>query len=111
MSETLALPDSVETEVGDVSQARAPHMPGELGIWLLVFGEMFEFALFFGVLTYGRLQAPVVFAQSQLALNPTFGLINTVLLLTGSLFVATGIERCRRQNNPRTSKYFSMAIL
>jgi nitric oxide reductase NorE protein len=84
MSDTLAIHDSGGTET------TAPHIPGEVGIWVLIFGGMFEFGLFFCVLTYERLQDRVVFAKSSLLLSPTLGMINTILLLTGRMFAAAG---------------------
>jgi nitric oxide reductase NorE protein len=101
------------TPKGLVSERSSPgharHIPGEVGIWLLVLGEMFEFALFFGVLTYQRLHNPEVFAASRLALNPTLGMINTILLLTSSLLVAVGASGARQQKSDLARRMFLAA--
>jgi nitric oxide reductase NorE protein len=71
-------------------------MPGEEGIWVLIFGDLFVFTLFFGTFLYYRGIEPAVFVASQLTLSRGFGLCNTFLLLTSSLFVAAGVQRVRR---------------
>jgi nitric oxide reductase NorE protein len=103
MSDTLAIHESGGAET------TAPHIPGEVGIWVLIFGGMLEFGLFFCVLTYERLQDRVVFAKSSLLLSPTLGLINTILLLTGSLFVAVGASAARQQKSALAGRMFAAA--
>jgi nitric oxide reductase NorE protein len=79
----------------------APHdrpavwIPAEPGLWVLVFGDLFVFALFFGTFAYYRLQEPATFHASQAALNLGFGLLNAVLLLTSSWFVAEAVRGAR----------------
>lgn len=85
------------------------RIPGELGIWLLVFGEMFEFSLFFGVLLYGRAHDPQLFAQSQALLNQNLGLVNTLLLLTSSLLVVLGVDAAHRGLRPRAARLIGWA--
>jgi nitric oxide reductase NorE protein len=109
MSDTLTARDFDGAELGKSSPVRARHTPGEVGIWILVLGEMFEFALFFGVLTYQRLHNPEDFAESRLALNPTLGMINTILLLTGSLLVAVGASAARQQKSDLARRMFLAA--
>ncbi len=70
-------------------------MPGEEGLWVLIFGDLFVFSLFFLTFLYYRGTEPAVFVTSQLTLDRQFGLINTFLLLTSSLFVASATRRIR----------------
>lgn len=72
------------------------RIPGEAGVWVLIFGDLFVFALFFGTFAYYRLLETAVFAASHDALNQPIGLLNTILLLTSSLFVVQGVEAGRR---------------
>lgn len=71
------------------------HIPGEPGLWILVMGDLFVFALLFGTVAYYRLEGPAVFHASQPALNQTLGLVNTVALLTSSLFVVLALDAAR----------------
>ncbi len=90
------------TEVIDVDRRDErignPHVPGEAGVWILLFGDMAVFALLFGLYLHGRSQDPALYAASQPALNRNLGAINTVVLLTSSLLVvfATRAIRSRR---------------
>lgn len=78
------------------------RVPGEDGIWVLICGDMFVFTLFFMTFLYYRGLEPAVFITSQLKLNRGFGLANTFLLLTSSLFVAAATQRVRDGGaNPR----------
>ena len=99
--------------VGPAVRARkavAGHIPGEVGIWVLILGDMTVFALFFGVFMHYRDHAPALFRHSQATLNQTFGAVNTVLLLTSSLFVALGVSAVRRRMRTVAPKLFLCAL-
>ena len=88
-----------------------PHLPGELAICLFVSGDLIGFTLFFIVIAVSNKEHPELFAQSRTKLDMWVGVVNTALLLTGSWFVATGVDKCRRLNTWRNQRYFSLAIL
>lgn len=90
---------------------RQNHVPGEIGIWLFVAGDLIVFAVFFVVITLGDVDQPDIFARSRASLDMWVGVLNTVLLLTGSWFVAVGVEKCRSTGKPVGGHYFSLAIL
>jgi nitric oxide reductase NorE protein len=77
----------------DRGGARA--IPGEAGIWALIGGELAGFSAFFIVYAYYRGIEPDIFRAAQATLSRGIGLLNTVILLTSSLFVALGVERVR----------------
>lgn len=72
--------------------ARVRHLPGVEGIWAFVLADMFVFALIFGSFMADRRADPVLFEASRQALNLNFGGLNTLLLLTSSLFVVLSID-------------------
>jgi nitric oxide reductase NorE protein len=74
---------------------RVRHVPGEPGIWVLLFGDMAVFTVLFAVYLHARGQHPELFAQSQDALNRNFGAINTLVLLTSSLLVVLAVRALR----------------
>ena len=76
---------------------RTPHVPGEVGAWVFILGDLAAFALLFGVWMYYRGKEPALFADSQLEVHRSFGAINTLLLLTSSLFVITAVRAVRAQ--------------
>lgn len=71
------------------------RVPGEGGIWIVLFGDMLVFGVFFVTFMYERVRAPEVFDQSLRMLSIGIGLTNTLILLTGSLFVITAIHAIR----------------
>jgi nitric oxide reductase NorE protein len=76
-------------------RTRAGHVPGEAGVWVLILGDMFAFSAFFAVFLVHRAQNVALFSVSQTALERRFGLLNTALLLTSSLFVARAVMAAR----------------
>src|ERR1700736_1015162 len=83
--------DAVDTEVTRSPQpeASAPtrHVPGEPGIWILIFGDMVVFTVLFAVYLNSRGHDEALFAKSQVALNQTLGAINTLVLLCSSMLI------------------------
>lgn len=74
-------------------RAEGRRIPGEEGLWVFILGDMAVFALFFGTILVTRGEDPAMFAASQHELHPWLGIVNTGLLLTGSLFVIHGLRR------------------
>jgi len=71
------------------------RVPGEPGVWVLIAGDLLIFSIFFVTFAYYRRAAPELYAASQAALGRSFGIVNTLLLLTGSLFVFRGVHLAR----------------
>jgi nitric oxide reductase NorE protein len=72
------------------------HVPGEAGIWIFILGDMAVFAVLFGTFLVYRNKDVALFDSSQLHLNTTFGLINTLLLLVSSMLVVLAVSAVRR---------------
>ncbi|MEV7085397.1 cytochrome c oxidase subunit 3 [Streptomyces sp. NPDC093085] len=70
--------------------------PGETGIWVFAFGDLLVFTVFFCVFVHERARAPEAFELGRRSLDLTFGTLNTLLLLTGSLSVVLGLHALRR---------------
>ncbi|MBN3788531.1 cytochrome c oxidase subunit 3 [Burkholderia sp. Ac-20353] len=88
--------------------AEAARIPGEPGVWLLIFGDLCVFAVFFLHFVSARSDAPGEFAAAHTLLDRRVGLLGSLLLLTSSLFVALGVHRLRHQKSAR--RQFSIAI-
>lgn len=72
------------------------HIPGEIGIWVFVLGDMLIFGLFFVVYLHARNRDIALFERAHATMSLTFGAVNTLLLLTGSLFAVLGVGALRR---------------
>jgi len=91
----------------DLGRSRAGHVPGEVGIWLFVLSDMLlEFGTIFGCYLYYRAGEPELFAQSRALLNTSLGLLNTLILLTSSMFVALGVQALRANNRVAAARMF-----
>ncbi|MDB5702319.1 MAG: cytochrome c oxidase subunit [Sphingomonadales bacterium] len=74
---------------------RSSAIPGEAGLWVIIVGDLLIFSLFFVSFAWHRIAEPTVFAASQAQMVQMFGLGNTLLLLTSSLFVVWAIQAAR----------------
>ena len=92
------------------SQAQT-RIPGEPGIWAFVAGDLLVFSLFFILIAIGYQEQRDVFSSAHSALDLRFGLVNTLLLLTGSFFVAIGVERYRLNDGRDNRIWFRLAVL
>lgn len=86
------------------------HIPGEAGLWVFIFGDLAVFAAFFCTYLSYRAQDTALFNASQLTLSQTYGAINTLLLLTSSLFVALGVKAVRRNAGSIAPRLFASGL-
>lgn len=87
------------------------RIPGEPGIWAFVTGDLLVFSLFLILIAIGNQEHGGMFSSSRSTLDLRFGLANTLLLLTGSFFVAIGVERYRLNDGRDNRIWFRLAIL
>jgi len=85
-------------------------VPGERSMWFFVIGDLLIFGVYFVAYTVYRGQEQTLFLQSQALLNRDIGVINTLLLLTSSLFVAISLEAARKNKTVDASRLLSVAI-
>ena len=96
---------------GATRNAGPGHVPGEVGIWVFVLGDMTVFAMLFAGFVWYRSEQLALYLQSQAALNQAFGAINTLLLLTSSWFVVMGTDAARRDARALARRLFAAAFL
>ena len=88
---------SVSAALAAGARGREGHIPGEGGLWVLIFGDLVVFAALFAVFLHYRADDPASFAVAQSSLTPAFGVTYALLLLTSSLLVAGGVRAVRRR--------------
>ena len=86
------------------------HVPGEGAMWFFVLGDLLIFGVYFVFYLYYRGQNQELFLQSQQHLNQGLGVVNTVILLTSSLFVALATLAAREQRKSRAINQMAIAI-
>ena len=78
---------------------------------MFILGDMAVFALLFGVFVYYRGKEPALYAAAQLEVHRSFGAVNTLLLLTGSLFVVAAVRAIRSQIHRMAQVAIGVALL
>jgi nitric oxide reductase NorE protein len=77
----------------------AARLPGGSDIWLFVIGDMLIFSAYFAAYLFvDRSENQLRFVDAQQHLSQELGIINTLLLLTSSLFVALSVQAARARD-------------
>ncbi len=79
-------------------------------MWFFVIGDLLIFGFYFVLYMHHRGQNRQIFLESQALLNLDIGAINTVMLLTSSLFVALGISAARAGKAADAFRLFGIAL-
>ncbi|MBI3689683.1 MAG: cytochrome c oxidase subunit 3 family protein [Mycolicibacterium aromaticivorans] len=87
------------------------HIPGDPSMWFFVIGDLLIFGIYFVGYVYYRGQNSDLFLQSQARLNVDIGAINTIVLLTSSLFVVLGTTAARAGNPADALRRFVVALV
>ena len=99
------------SEVVTQSAVEKEPLPGDLAIWFIIMAEMLVFGIFFIVYVVVRSNNVELFNEYQLELHRIGGVINTIVLITSSYFVALGIYAIRKGNIQRTGNMLLLALL
>ncbi|MDP1526451.1 MAG: cytochrome c oxidase subunit 3 family protein [Rhodocyclaceae bacterium] len=84
------------------------YPPGDLAIWVFILAELSAFFVLFAAYAFTRLKHLDLFNDMQRTLDADAGMLNTLLLITGSWCVARAIAAIKR-NHSRQSAHWLMA--
>jgi nitric oxide reductase NorE protein len=87
------------------------RLPGDSGVWAFIIADMGAFAMFFLVFTVGRMAAPELYEQSRQHLDVNLGLLNTLILLTSSLFMVHAVDAAREGDRAATVRNLLLTIV
>ena len=73
-------------------QHRETHLPGDGHMWFMVLGDLLIFGAYFIVYMVQRAMAPAAYLHAQQHLSITIGVLNTMVLVTSSWFVAQAVR-------------------
>jgi nitric oxide reductase NorE protein len=82
---------------GEPGGAKARHIPGEAGLWVLLFGDISVFTVLFCVYLCRRGEEKTLFVSSQVHLNRALGGVNTLVLLTSSIVIVFATRAVRNE--------------
>jgi nitric oxide reductase NorE protein len=88
-------------EVDTGSTKTAAHLPANKDMWVFVLGDFVIFSTYFIIFTVYRHQEQQLFLESQQHLSLSIGVVNTLVLLTSSWFVARSVQLTRAADYER----------
>ncbi len=71
------------------------YPPGGILIWIIILVEWITFGAALMALAISSRENPELYHRSRLLLNPVYGTVNTLLLLTAGYFMALGVHRAK----------------
>ncbi len=87
------------------------YPPGGILIWIIILLELLTFGIALIAMVVSSKSNPEVYHSSRLMLNSTYGVINTLFLLTGGFFMAEAVRFIKKNNLTKASFYTAIAIL
>lgn len=91
--------ETTQAQNRTTKSAPTTRVPGDNAIWVMVLGDLIIFGSFFLIFSVHRAMAPQEFLEAQQHLNLTIGVLNTLVLLTSSWFVARSVLAARGGNH------------
>ncbi|MFM6854849.1 MAG: cytochrome c oxidase subunit 3 family protein [Sphingopyxis sp.] len=96
---------------GDAGLPGDAELPGDSGVWTFIIADLMGFAMFFLVFSAGRVASPGLFEQSRRHLDSQLGLVNTIILLTSSLFMVQAVHAARRGDRGATLRHLVLTMV
>ena len=86
------------------------YPPGDLAIWVFILAELFAFFVLFTAYAFTRLKHLALFNEMQRTLNSDAGMLNTLLLITGSWCVARAVAAIKANHAVASARWLLAAI-
>ncbi len=87
------------------------YPPGGILLWIIIFLELITFGAALIALVFSAKEDPILFHESRLQLNVTFGTINTVFLLTSGFFMAVTVHELKENHKQKAQNYLLLTML
>ena len=100
--------DPVAIAPRESSEPVGHHLPGQGSMWFFVIGDLWIFTCYFACYIHDRARNPELFQQGQQLLSQGIGALNTVILLTSSLFVALSVQATRGKDIVIASRFLAL---
>jgi nitric oxide reductase NorE protein len=93
------------------SEDGSPKLVGDPGVWFFIFADMLAFGIFFTLFTLGHAENRKLYAVSIQALDPTLGLLNTLILLTSSWLMVLAVQAAKKNTQLLVTSYLTLTML
>ncbi len=87
------------------------YPPGGILMWIIIFLELITFGIALIAMVFSSKDNPEVFHDSRLLLNTTFGMVNTIFLLTSGFFMAISVSEFKRGRIDKMKLYLKITML
>ncbi len=87
------------------------YPPGGILIWIIIFLELITFGIAMIAMAYYGRQEAAIFHESRLQLSATYGLVNTIFLLTSGLFMAAAVNEFKTDQFAKARRYTGLAMV
>ena len=112
--EYILMNDSVlKTKFGHVNlegKLINEKLPGDLAMWFFILAELTVFAIFFIGFAVTENLNMTLFEQGKAQLHKTAGLINTISLITSSVFVALSLQSVQKGKEKQAVTHLVLAL-
>jgi nitric oxide reductase NorE protein len=86
------------------------YPPGGILLWIVIFLELITFGMALTAMTYYSKAEPEIFHNSRLLLNASFGMVNTLFLITSGLFMAVSVWNFKKQDFKKSKFYLKLTL-
>ncbi|GAA5137300.1 cytochrome c oxidase subunit 3 family protein [Thalassotalea piscium] len=86
-------------------------LPGDLAMWIFILVELTAFALFFIGFAVTEQFNQQIFTEGKAKLHTVSGVINTIALITSSLFVAFSVNALHRNKMKQVAIHLCFALI
>jgi nitric oxide reductase NorE protein len=94
-----------------MTELTAPRTSEDLSAtWTFILIECATFSAYFVIYMLYRMHDPETFGRSQLQLSPTYGVVNTLILLTSSWQVARSVHSARAARHDLAFKQAALTL-
>jgi len=101
---------SAATATCELDGSVARRLPGDRDVWIFITAELLMFGAFFVAYIVNRAGEVELFNASQLTLDRTLGVLNTLLLVSSSWAVVQAVCAARRDERSAAPRYLAVAI-
>lgn len=80
-------------------------------MWIIIYLELITFSIALLAMVYYNSQEPTEFHDSRLLLNSTYGMLNTIFLLTSGFFMIVSVNELKAKKKQKARKYLMFTML
>jgi nitric oxide reductase NorE protein len=92
------------SSVSSAARQRGLHIPGDGHMWVMVLGDLIIFGAYFIIFMIHRAMKPQEFLTSQEHLNINVGVLNTLVLIASSWFIARSVQAARADDHAQARR-------